>query len=92
MGRRRGKREWEGEGKGDGEVKGGWRRRKGWREIGKGEVESGMGRERGKDEWEGEEVTVEKKKVVFYWFCNFRVYSGLVFWSRLWYKYKFIDL
>ena len=31
-----------------------------------------------------------EKKVVFYWFCNFRVYSGLVFWSELWYKYKFI--
>ena len=36
-------------------------------------------------------ITVSKKKVVFYRFCNFREYSGLVFWSKLWYKYKFIN-
>ena len=32
-----------------------------------------------------------EKKVVLYWFCNFRAYSGLVFCSELWYKYKFIN-
>ena len=36
-------------------------------------------------------VTVGKKKVVFYWICNFKVHSGLVFWSELWYKYEFIN-
>ena len=29
-------------------------------------------------------LTVGKKKVVLYWFCYFRVYSGLVLWSESW--------